>query len=103
MIWQPDVLEKKSKGILHSVHKHLFPLIFFVILFHIFFYSNIIARIGRFHIDHRHFGESMRPRKRVGTFIMDVFCEASNADYSHGPNLKPSKCFLTSDAVVSIF
>ncbi|CAL4953548.1 unnamed protein product [Urochloa decumbens] len=61
--------------------------------------SKTIARIGRFHIDQRLFGDSLRPRKKVGTFLMNVFCEACNADYRENPQLKPSKCFLTSDAV----
>jgi len=63
--------------------------------------SPIIARIGRWSIHHRLFGESLRARQRVGTFAMNVFCEALNTDYTDNPNLRPSKCFLTSDIVVS--
>ena len=40
----------------------------------------------------------------VGNLVLEcwsVFCEALNADYTDNPNLRPSKCFLTSDIVVS--
>lgn len=57
-------------------------------------------QIGRYHVDATLFGDSFRRRHRVGTFVMNVFCEALNADYKANPDLKPSKCFLTSDVVV---
>ncbi|XP_039784504.1 uncharacterized protein LOC120651171 isoform X3 [Panicum virgatum] len=61
--------------------------------------SKTIACISRFHVDHRTFWDSMRSRCRVGTFTMNVFYEACNSDYRDNPNMKPSKCFLTSDAI----
>ncbi|XP_021316807.1 ubiquitin-like-specific protease ESD4 isoform X1 [Sorghum bicolor] len=58
-----------------------------------------IVQIGRYHVDATLFGDSFRRRHRVGTFVMNVFCEALNTDYKANPDLKPSKCFLTSDVV----
>ena len=37
----------------------------------------------------------------LGILCSSVYCEAFNADYTDNPNLRPSKCFLTSDIVVS--
>ena len=46
------------------------------------------------------FGETMRPKSWVGTFAMNVYCEALGYDQSkeHSPKIK--KGFLTSAEVV---
>ncbi|TVU32026.1 hypothetical protein EJB05_23742 [Eragrostis curvula] len=61
--------------------------------------SPVVAKIGRFWISHADFGNAMRPKKWVGSFMMDVYCEALNYDERHAVNSKLKKCFLTSDIV----
>ena len=60
------------------------------------------VRIGRMSIALREFGDTMRPKKWVGTFAMNVCTEALMYDQNklENPNLR--KGFLTSAEVVSV-
>jgi len=60
------------------------------------------VRIGRMSIALREFGDTMHPKKWVGTFAMNVYTEALMYDQNklENPNLR--KGFLTSAEVVSV-
>ena len=49
----------------------------------------------------REFGDTMRPKKWLGTFVMNVFTEALMQDQSKVSKPKITKGFLTSAEVVS--
>jgi hypothetical protein len=52
-------------------------------------------------IKHAEFGNTMRPNTWVGSFAMNVYCEALAYDQSKEANPKIKKGFLTSAEVVS--
>ena len=52
-------------------------------------------------INESDFGESMRPKTWVGTFVMNVYCEAIAYDHNKELPPKKKKGFLTSAEVVS--
>ena len=49
----------------------------------------------------REFGDTMRPKKWLGTFVMNVFSEALMHDQSKVSKPKITKGFLTSAEIVS--
>jgi len=57
------------------------------------------AQIGRMSINESDFGESMRPKTWVGTFVMNVYCEAIAYDHNKELPPKKKKGFLTSAEV----
>ena len=59
------------------------------------------VQIGRMSITVREFGDTMRPKKWLGTFVMNVFTEALMHDQSKVSKPKITKGFLTSAEVVS--
>lgn len=80
---------------------------FFVTFFLPYFSRPFFARnpvcvsIGRMSIKHAEFGNTMRPNTWVGSFAMNVYCEALAYDQSKEANPKIKKGFLTSAEVVS--
>jgi hypothetical protein len=52
-------------------------------------------------IKHGEFGNTMRPNTWVGSFVMNVFCEALAYDQNREAKPKIKKGFLTSAEVVS--
>jgi hypothetical protein len=85
---------------IYSIFYFSFALTFLCVLF----FSVICADIGRMSITHGEFSLTMAGGKWVGTFVMNVFAEALNADMwlSTNPS-QVKKGYMTSAEVVSNF
>lgn len=66
-------------------------------------FSVVCADIGQMNITHGEFSYTMAGAKWVGTFAMNVFAEALNADMWLSGNPPVKKGYLTSAEVVRIF